>query len=52
MSNTGPVLPWGAPQEDATAKEPEERDNKVDLKAGQRVRVRLELLLCWTASSK
>lgn len=52
MSNTGPVLPWGAPKQDATAKKPEGIDNSVDMNSGQRVRVRLELLLRWTVSSK
>ena len=46
MSNAEPALPWGAPQQEEAPEEPKETMKPIDLKAGQRVRVRLDLLLC------
>lgn len=40
MSNTEPALPWGLPKQDEAPKISEEAEKPVDLKAGQRVRVR------------
>ena len=43
MSNAEPALPWGLPKQDEASKVLEGTEKPVDLKAGQRVRVRLDL---------
>ncbi len=40
MSKTEPALPWGLPKQDEAPKVSEATEKPVDLKAGQRVRVR------------